>query len=218
LTIAVYYGIFGAVDTEFFKKVEKDHVKRELDVRPGDTVKVHLNITEAGKERVQIFEGIVIAVKGVGLGKTITVRKISYGVGVEKILPINSPTINKIDIVKRGNVRRSKLYYMRGKIGKRSLDVNQEEGFEEILEEETAVAEEPSATEDGKECVKGEPEKGESNEKEIPEKGDLPAKKKEEATESKSAEKPEKSETPKPKEKTRKAEDSKPASGEPAKK
>lgn len=130
-------------------KVEEKYIKRDTDVRPGDTVKVHLRITEAGKERVQIFEGIVIGVKGTGLGKTITVRKMSHGVGVEKILPVNSPMVKKIDVVKRGNVRRSKLYYMRRKIGKRSLDVTEDENFEGIIEDDEMMV--PDETESIKE-------------------------------------------------------------------
>jgi large subunit ribosomal protein L19 len=126
------------MDTSFMQKVEKDFVKRDPDIRPGDTVNVHLRITEAGKERVQQFEGVVIGVKGSGLSKMVTVRKISNGVGVEKILPVNSPMIKKIDVKSRGNVRRSKLYYMREKIGKRSLDVTLDEHFEEVLEEDEA--------------------------------------------------------------------------------
>lgn len=118
------------------KKVEQDTVKRNLDVRPGDTVKVHILIKEAGKEREQIFEGVVLSVSGSGARKTFTVRKISHGVGVEKIFPVNSPLIKKIDVMERGNARRSKLYYMRKRIGKRSLDVNLKEGFEAIIEEE----------------------------------------------------------------------------------
>lgn len=128
------------MDAQFLQKVEKQFVSRDPDIRPGDTVRVHLRITEAGKERIQVYEGMVISVRGTGMRKTITVRKISYGVGVEKIFPVNSPIIKKIDITKRGNVRRSKLYYLRNKIGKRSLDVNTAEGFEAIMEEEAATA------------------------------------------------------------------------------
>lgn len=116
------------------KKIEKKYVKREPDVQPGDTVKVHFKIVEGGSERVQIFEGVVISVKGSGLRKNIVVRKMSHGVGVEKIIPVNSPVVKKIDVIDRGNVRRSKLYYMRKKVGKRALDVNREEGFESVFE------------------------------------------------------------------------------------
>lgn len=130
------------MDTSYMSKVEAKYVKRTPDLRTGDTVKVHLRITEGGKERIQIFEGIVIAIKGAGLSKTFTVRKISHGVGVEKILPINSPMIKKVDIVERGRkVRRSKLYYVRGKVGKRSLDMKLDENFE-VQEESEDVTEE----------------------------------------------------------------------------
>ena len=104
-----------------------------------------------------MFEGIVISVKGVGLSKMITVRKVSYGVGVEKILPVNSPIIKKIDIIKRGNVRRAKLYYMREKVGKRSLDVMLDEQFEGIVEagDEKEKAS-PDSSEKGSESVDAE--------------------------------------------------------------
>lgn len=151
------------MDTQFIDKVEKKYVKRDLDVQPGDTVKVYLRITEGGKERVQVFEGVVIAIKGSGLGKSITVRKISHGVGVEKILPINSPIVKKIDVTKRGEVRRSKLYYMRDKVGKRSLDVQLDEEFEEILGTEETTKEDVKEETDSPES-KEEPKK-ESKEK-----------------------------------------------------
>lgn len=127
------------MDTEFLKKVEKKYMMRDTDIRPGDTVKVHIRITEAGGERIQLFEGVVIGVKGSGMSRTCTVRKMSHGIGVEKIFAINAPSIKKIDIIKRGNVRRSKLYYMRDKVGKRSLSVSQDEDFTEIIEEETTT-------------------------------------------------------------------------------
>ncbi|MEK6692893.1 MAG: 50S ribosomal protein L19 [Nitrospirota bacterium] len=84
----------------------------------GDTVKVHLKIVEGDKERIQVFEGIVIGRKGAGSRETFLVRKVSYGVGVERILPLHSPMIDKIEVVKRGDVRRAKLYYLREKKGK----------------------------------------------------------------------------------------------------
>jgi len=91
-------------------------VKKDLpDIKPGNTVVVHQKIKEGKKERIQKFEGIVIARKGgTGLSATITVRKISEGVGVEKIFPLHSPTITKIEVLKKAKVRRSKLYYLRG--------------------------------------------------------------------------------------------------------
>lgn len=149
------------MDVSYMKKIEEKYVKRTPDVRTGDTVKVHLKIIEAGKERTQIYEGVVIAVKGTGLGRTITVRKISHGVGVEKVLPINSPLVKKIDITNRGDVRRSKLYYMRHKIGKRSLDAGGVEGFEAIMEEDES-AKKPAAEAESaeKEAAKEDLEKG----------------------------------------------------------
>lgn len=90
--------------------------------KPGDTVKVSWRIREEGKERTQSFEGVVIAIKGAGISKTFTVRKIaSQGIGVERIFPLHSPNIQKIKMVKRGKVRRAKLYYLRGKVGKKAI-------------------------------------------------------------------------------------------------
>ena len=88
------------------------------DFAPGDEVKVHVRVVEGNKERVQIFQGNVIARQGSGLQETYTVRKLSYGVGVERTFPLHTPTVNKIEVVKRGDVRRAKLYYLRGRTGK----------------------------------------------------------------------------------------------------
>jgi len=111
------------MNTDILKKVEEGQYKKRPDVKVGDTVKLHLKIKEGEKERIQIFEGVVIGIKGSGLSKTITVRKISYGVGVEKIIPFHSPMMEKIEIVKRGTVRKSKLYYLRKRVGKRALKI-----------------------------------------------------------------------------------------------
>lgn len=89
-------------------------------IRPGDTVKVHVKVREGNKERLQLFEGIVIAHKHGGVATTITVRKLSHGVGVERTFPVHSPLIAKIEVVRRGRVRRAKLYYLRGKVGKKA--------------------------------------------------------------------------------------------------
>jgi large subunit ribosomal protein L19 len=86
--------------------------------RAGDTIKVHVKIKEGDKERIQIFEGTVIARKNSGMGETLTVRKISFGTGVERIFPLNAPVIDHIDVVRTGRVRRSKLYYLRALKGK----------------------------------------------------------------------------------------------------
>ncbi len=86
----------------------------------GDTVKVFFKIIEGKTERVQVYEGLVIAMKNAGIGRTFMVRKISYGVGVERVFPMNSPRIEKVEVVRTGKVRRAKLYYIRGKVGKAS--------------------------------------------------------------------------------------------------
>jgi len=85
---------------------------------PGDEVKVHVRVVEGNKERVQIFQGNVIGRQGGGLQETYTVRKLSYGVGVERTFPLHTPTVTKIEVVKRGDVRRAKLYYLRGRTGR----------------------------------------------------------------------------------------------------
>jgi large subunit ribosomal protein L19 len=88
------------------------------DFAPGDEVKVHVRVVEGNKERVQVFQGYVIGRQGGGLQETYTVRKLSYGVGVERTFPLHTPTVTKIEVVKRGDVRRAKLYYLRGRTGR----------------------------------------------------------------------------------------------------
>lgn len=101
------------------ENLEKQYLGRDLpEVNPGDTVKVFVRIIEGNKERTQAFEGTVIKKRGSGVGKTITVRKIFQGVGVERVFALASPRIEKINILKRGDVRRSKLYYLRALSGK----------------------------------------------------------------------------------------------------
>jgi large subunit ribosomal protein L19 len=85
---------------------------------PGDEVKVHVRVVEGKNERIQVFHGNVIAIQGSGVGETYTVRKISYGVGVERTFPVHAPTVAKLEVVKRGDVRRAKLYYLRDRVGK----------------------------------------------------------------------------------------------------
>ena len=84
----------------------------------GDTIKVHVKVKEGTRERIQVYEGTIIAKKHGGISETITVRKLSYGVGVERVFPVNSPNISKIEIVRKGKVRRAKLYYLRDRVGK----------------------------------------------------------------------------------------------------
>lgn len=112
------------MNSQLMKEIESSQIQRRPDVKIGDTVKLHIRITEGDKSRIQIFQGIVIAMKGEGLNATLTVRKISSGVGVEKIVPLHAPTLEKIEIVKRGIVRRSKLYYMRGRVGKKAMKIS----------------------------------------------------------------------------------------------
>ena len=107
--------------TTLLEKFNKDQQKDLPDLRPGDTIKVHQKIKEGGKERIQIFEGIIIAKKhGVGIPATITVRKVVDGIGVERIFPIHSPSVEKMEVVRHGKVRRSKLYYLRTAKGKKA--------------------------------------------------------------------------------------------------
>jgi large subunit ribosomal protein L19 len=99
--------------------VDNDQLRDDIpDFAPGDEVKVHVRVVEGSKERVQVFQGNVIARQGSGLQETYTVRKLSYGVGVERTFPVHTPTVTKIEVVKRGDVRRAKLYYLRGRTGK----------------------------------------------------------------------------------------------------
>ena len=99
--------------------VEKTYEKNKFpDFKAGDTVKVHIKVVEAQKERIQIFQGTVIKIKGKGTGRTFTVRKISGGLGVERIFPYHSPSVTKVEVVRRGKVRRAKLYYLRQRKGK----------------------------------------------------------------------------------------------------
>ena len=88
------------------------------DFRAGDTVKVHVKVVEGNRSRVQVFQGVVIRVQGSGIGRSFTVRKVSFGVGVERTFPINSPIFEQIEVVTRGDVRRAKLYYLRSRSGK----------------------------------------------------------------------------------------------------
>ena len=101
--------------------VEKPRLRDDLpDFRPGDTVRVHVRVAEAGRERIQVFQGVVIRRQGGGLRETFTVRKMSFGIGVERTFPVHSPTIARIEVMSHGRVRRAKLYYLRERRGKRA--------------------------------------------------------------------------------------------------
>ena len=104
---------------DVIRLLEEEQMKKKLpEFRPGDTVKVHVKVVEGGRERIQVFEGVVIKRRGGGMRETFTVRRISYGVGVERTFPIHSPRIDKIDIIRHGKVRRAKLFYLRKLRGK----------------------------------------------------------------------------------------------------
>ncbi|MWC26590.1 50S ribosomal protein L19 [Paenibacillus sp. MMS18-CY102] len=99
--------------------ITQEQLRKDLpNFRPGDTLKVYVKVIEGTRERIQLFEGVVIKRRGGGISETFTVRKISYGVGVERTFPVNSPKIDKIDVARRGKVRRAKLYYLRELRGK----------------------------------------------------------------------------------------------------
>lgn len=101
------------------EKINQEQCKTDIpDFKPGDTLKVHTKIIEGTTERIQVFTGVVIARKGSGINETFTVRRVSYGQGVERVFPLHSPRIAKIEVDRRGKVRRGKLYYLRDKVGK----------------------------------------------------------------------------------------------------
>lgn len=104
---------------DIIREIESEMLRKDIpDFKPGDTVRVHFKVIEGGRERVQAFEGLVIKRRGKGLSETFTVRRISYGIGVERVFPLHSPRLEKIEVIRRGKVRRAKLYYIREKIGK----------------------------------------------------------------------------------------------------
>ena len=114
--------------TELIKKVESVYLKKGLPAfRAGDTLKVHVKVVEGESERIQAFEGVVIRKQGSGLSQTFTVRKTSFGIGVERTFPVHSPRIDKIDLVKSGKVRHAKLYYLRKLSGKAARLVDREQ-------------------------------------------------------------------------------------------
>ena len=108
---------------DIIKSIEHEQLKSKIpDLKVGNTVKVHVRIKEGNKERIQVFEGIILKVQGAGVNKTFTVRKISYGVGVERVFPVHSPKLAKITVVRRGKVRRAKLTFLRDMVGRYKTD------------------------------------------------------------------------------------------------
>jgi len=110
---------------KLIEKIEGEQIKKHVPFNVGDSVKVHTRVKEGEKERTQIFAGIIIGHKGRGLNESFTVRRISYGEGVERVFPVNSPRIEKIEVEREGKVRRAKLFYLRGRKGKEALFVKE---------------------------------------------------------------------------------------------
>ena len=149
---------------DIIKSIEHEQLKNKIpELKVGNTVKVHVRIKEGNKERIQVFEGIIIKVQGGGLNQTFTVRKTSYGVGVEKTFLIHSPLVEKVELVRVGKARRAKLYYLRDRLGKaaktkeqvgvriedKEIVIKEELAEEPVVEEKEAVAaEEPAKTEE----------------------------------------------------------------------
>ena len=144
---------------DIIKSIEHEQLKAKIpDLKVGNTVRVHVRIKEGNKERIQVFEGIIIKVQGAGVNKTFTVRKISYGVGVEKTFLIHSPLVEKVELVRVGKARRAKLYYLRDRVGKaaktkelvgarienREITVKEDLAEEPVAEEAAAPEEAPA--------------------------------------------------------------------------
>ena len=147
---------------DIIKSIEHEQLKERIpDLKVGNTVKVHVRIKEGNKERIQVFEGTIIKVQGSGVNKTFTVRKTSYGVGVEKTFLIHSPLVEKVELVRVGKARRAKLFYLRDRLGKSAktkervgarienneIVIKEEMGEEPVAEEVSAVEEAPAEKE-----------------------------------------------------------------------
>ena len=162
---------------DIIKSIEHEQLKNRIpDLHVGDTIKVHQRIKEGNRERIQVFEGIVIKKQGGGVNATFTVRRVAYGVGVEKTFLINSPMVEKVEVVRVGKARRAKLYYLRDRVGKSAKtrenlaariedkeiilkeDVSEEETSEnsEVEEVKEVISEEAAVVEESKEEVKAE--------------------------------------------------------------
>lgn len=150
---------------EIIQRLEKEQLKKDVpDFRIGDTIRVHTRIIEGNKERIQVFMGTVIARKGTGISETFSMHRVAYGEGMERVFPLHSPRIAKIEVVKRGRVRRSKLYYLRGTSGKKSkvkehlgeVRNNKKKADKKIIDEEEVIV--PEA-----EPVTPEPEVADAN-------------------------------------------------------
>src|SRR5262245_40110975 len=158
--------------------VDAQYLRADLpEFRPGDTVKVHVRVVEAGRERIQVFQGVVIRRQGGGLQETFTVRKISFGVGVERTFPLHSPSIGKLEVVSRGHVRRAKLYYLRELRGKKARIRERRLGDEELAAIAAAEAERTASAQadrdaDGSEGAGASEEDGAGTDADVPEESD----------------------------------------------
>ena len=147
---------------EIIKSIEHEQMKNKVpELRVGNTVKVHVRVKEGNRERIQVFEGIIIKVQGGGVNTTFTVRRVSYGVGVEKTFLLHSPAVEKVEVVRVGKARRAKLFYLRDRLGKSAktkervgarienneIVIKEEMGEEPVAEEVSAVEEAPVAEE-----------------------------------------------------------------------
>ncbi len=116
------------MNQDLLKKIEASSLRKEpINFSVGDTVKVHVKVVEGDKERIQVFAGIVIARRGSGVNESFTVRRISYGEGVERVFPVQSPRVDKVVVERQGDVRRAKLNYLRGRIGKAAMLVKEKD-------------------------------------------------------------------------------------------
>lgn len=141
------------MDQKLKDKIEAAHLRKEkFDFAVGDSVRVHTKVIEGDKQRIQVFSGIVIARRGRGINETFTVRRISYGEGVERVFPLHSPRIEKIEVERRGKVRRAKLTYLRNRQGKRAMLVKERDlNAEKRIEEAKANAQAQAQTQENKE-------------------------------------------------------------------
>ena len=129
----VVSGLTRAARAPIIESIEQRQLRRMPRFAPGDRVRVHFQVVEGSRRRTQVFEGVVIARRGAGARETFTVRKQSFGVGVERTFPVHSPKIEQLEVVARGDVRRAKLYYLRGRVGKRARVAERRWGIEDDL-------------------------------------------------------------------------------------
>ena len=140
------------------ESIEQRQLRRVPRFAPGDRVRVHFQVVEGTRRRTQVFEGVVIARRGAGARETFTVRKQSFGVGVERTFPVHSPKVERLEVVARGEVRRAKLYYLRGRVGKRARVAERRWGIEDdlvITEEESEAVDSEGVAQDEAESIPG---------------------------------------------------------------